>query len=59
MRAALIVVDVQNDFLTGTLALKNCPAKEVSRLGSLFKSSSYYIVIFYSSALESTWPLTF
>ena len=26
--SALIVVDVQNDFITGSLALKNCPAGE-------------------------------
>ena len=29
-RKALIVVDMQNDFLTGTLALSECPAKQVS-----------------------------
>ena len=33
--SALIVVDVQNDFLTGSLALKECPAKEVTKPTSL------------------------
>ena len=28
-KRALIVVDMQNDFLTGTLALSGCPAKQV------------------------------
>lgn len=27
-RTALIVVDVQNDFIDGSLSLKNCPAKQ-------------------------------
>lgn len=27
-RSALVVVDVQNDFINGSLALKNCPAKQ-------------------------------
>jgi exosome complex component RRP4 len=26
-RSSLVIVDVQNDFITGTLSLKNCPAK--------------------------------
>jgi len=34
-KAALIVVDMQNDFISGTLALKNCPAHEV-RSNSIF-----------------------
>lgn len=27
-RSAILVVDVQNDFIDGTLALKQCPAKQ-------------------------------
>ena len=30
--AALIVVDVQNDFISGSLALSACEAKEVATL---------------------------
>ena len=26
--SALVIVDVQNDFIDGSLALKNCPAKQ-------------------------------
>ena len=26
--SALLIVDVQNDFIDGKLALKNCPAKQ-------------------------------
>ncbi len=27
-KVALIIIDVQNDFISGSLALKNCPAKQ-------------------------------
>lgn len=27
-RNALLIVDVQNDFIDGTLSLKNCPSKQ-------------------------------
>ena len=27
-RSSLLIVDVQNDFIDGTLALKHCPAKQ-------------------------------
>ena len=30
LKTALVVVDMQNDFLTGNLALKDCPAQQVS-----------------------------
>ena len=26
--SVLVVVDVQNDFITGTMAIKDCPAKQ-------------------------------
>ena len=30
-RSAILIVDVQNDFVTGTLSLINCPAKQDAR----------------------------
>lgn len=51
-RCAFIIVDVQNDFIDGTLSLKNCPSKhngaEVIPLINDLIQSSYFKVIGYT-----------
>ena len=49
-RAALLIVDVQNDFIDGTLALKACPAKQdggavVPVINGLRASAPYLLVV--------------
>ncbi|XP_076821608.1 nicotinamidase-like [Clavelina lepadiformis] len=50
-KSALVVVDVQNDFISGTLALKDCPAKEdglevVDVINELTKLEGWDLVVF-------------
>ncbi|KAG8187525.1 hypothetical protein JTE90_019955 [Oedothorax gibbosus] len=48
---ALIIVDVQNDFIDGSLAMKNCPAKQdgneiVPIINNLLESVNFDIVVY-------------
>ena len=50
-KTALIVIDMQNDFLSGSLALKDCPAKQdgekcVEVINNLVQLSSFDIVVY-------------
>jgi len=51
VKRALIVVDMQNDFLTGTLSLKDCPAKQdgvkvVSIINDIIKKNNWDLVVY-------------
>lgn len=50
-KTALIVIDMQNDFLTGSLALKDCPAKQdgekcIGDVNKLTKLDSFDVVVY-------------
>ena len=50
-KSALIVIDVQNDFISGSLALRNCPAKQegeevVAVINKLKHDVSFDLVVF-------------
>ncbi|CAF1581824.1 unnamed protein product, partial [Didymodactylos carnosus] len=49
--SALIVVDVQNDFIHGTLAMKDCPAKQdggavIPVINHLLKTVPFHVVVY-------------
>ena len=50
-RSALLVVDVQNDFITGTLALSNCPSKHegaevIPVINNLLRNVHFDLVVY-------------
>ena len=50
-RRALIVVDVQNDFISGSLSLSNCPSKHdggqvVPLINRLVKETKFDLIVF-------------
>lgn len=49
--SALLIIDVQNDFIDGSLALKNCPAKQngeevVPVINELLNTASFDVVVY-------------
>jgi len=49
--SALIIIDVQNDFLDGTLALRNCPAEQdgngvIPAINSVLDTVQFDVVIY-------------
>ena len=50
-KSALLVVDVQNDFISGTLSLSNCPSKHdggevVPLINNLTKKTNFDLIVF-------------
>ena len=50
-KSALIIVDVQNDFISGSLAIKNCPAKQdgeavVPLINTLLEQCNFDLVVY-------------
>lgn len=61
--SALLIIDVQNDFIDGSLALKNCPAKqngaEVVPVINELINSNFFDVVAYSSDWHPTDHISF
>ena len=49
--SALVIVDVQNDFITGSLAIKDCPAKQdgeavVPIINQMIKNAAFDVIVY-------------